>query len=387
MFLVDGFALGAVVALAVTTVIAMALEPRRLRPPLTGVALLLVFGGSVLAYVAASPWLFLAGWVLTMVPLWFEPDAVPPSARFLLLAGTLVLAAGLILDARQPDSASRTLVFALVAGAALVRQGIVPFHYWVPHALDQGGVTVLNVFLNSQLGLYALVRFGMGRLGHRPDEWLWWLGGLGIVTAIYAGLLAIVAARPRRVLGWLWVSEAAFIVSGLLNGGPEGVTGALVHWWVVSIAMALLLGVYRALEARTVAVERPADLLGLGFHAPRLAVAFVVAILALVGLPGTLGFFAEDLLFHDALEVHPWLGAGLPVAAMLSAIAGLRLFSTLFLGRRGVHVPVIVDARPVERWALAVPMILLMVGGLLPDVVVALRADTAAWIVGLLALR
>lgn len=383
MLRTDTFAVGALAALAVTTLITLLLEPPRARATAHRVLVLLVLAGTSVAYLAVSPWLFLAGWALTLVPFWFPADG-DRGPGVVLLMSTLALTVAFLLAARHGGSELPLAASALITTAALLRQGIFPFHSWVPQAFDRGELPVLNLFLNGHLGLYALIRFGLpASQAFTPDR-LRWLGGLAIVTAVYAGLLAIVARRPRRTLAWLWVSEAAFILSGIVNGAVEGVTGALVHWWVVSLASSVLIGVYGALEARTTEVETPRTYLGLGFHAPRFAVAFVVGVLALVGLPGTLGFFAEDLLFHDALVAHPLLGAGLPAAAALTAIAGFRLFATLFLGRRGIHVPQIPDVRLGERWGVTLPIVILMVGGLLPSLVVALRVDAAMWIVGLL---
>jgi NADH-quinone oxidoreductase subunit M len=89
---------------------------------------------------------------------------------------------------------------------------------------------------------------------------------------------------------------------------------------VVAFAATAMLSVYRSLEVRNSEVESPQGYLGLGFHAPRLAVFFAIAGLALIGMPGTLGFAAEDLLFHGSIESHPLLGIGLPLATALNAI-------------------------------------------------------------------
>lgn len=117
---------------------------------------------------------------------------------------------------------------------------------------------------------------------------------------------------------------------------------------------------------------------------PRLAVFFAVCGLALVGLPGTLGFAAEDLLFHGALESHPLLGLALPVATALNAITILRLFARLFLGRPVTAVADVPDARPRERWALSLCVVLLVLGGLFPQVPVSLGQPAADTVTALL---
>jgi NADH-quinone oxidoreductase subunit M len=271
----------------------------------------------------------------------------------------------------------------LIAGAALLRKGIFPFHFWIPMAFEHGSLPRLNLLLNSHLGAYLLIRMAMPLYPEQGAVALSFLGVLAIVTALYTAMLGLVAVRPRRALALLCTSQASFILAGIENRNTEGITGALVFWFVVALATTSLLAIYNALEARTTEVEAPRSYLGLGHHAPRLAAFFAVSALALVGLPGTLGFAAEDLLFHGALDSHPLLGVGLPLATALNAVNAFRLFTTLFWGRRGTMMPPIADARPRERWALSLPTVLLVGGGLFPGLAVALRAPAAATIASL----
>ena len=229
-----------------------------------------------------------------------------------------------------------------------------------------------------------MVRFAVPLLPANASEALPLAGVLTLFTSVYAAVRALAEGKPRRVLALLCVSQASFILAGLENRNVEGITGALVQWWVVAFATTGLLGVYSALEARSIEVESPKGFLGYGAVTPRLAVFFAVCGLALVGLPGTLGFASEDLLFHGALQTHPLLGIALPLATALNAITVVRLFATLFLGRRPSQCPQVPDARPRERWALAAPVLFLVFGGIFPGVLFALRSPAAERIVELL---
>lgn len=379
MFRIDLLALTSLAAYALLVVITLASAPRQ---DVTGAgrrrALGLVVLGTALAYLAASPWLFLLGWVITILPLWLEPGSYSPGVRIVHMVSTGALVLG-FLPGMQP-----ALAFGLLTLAVLLRKGLFPAHFWVPSAFENGSLSLLGLLLNGHLGAYLLIRFALPMFPEAATRALSIIGILAILTSVYGALLALNAERPRRILALLCTSQAAFILAGLENRNVEGITGALLHWWVVAFATTGLLSAYRAIEARTTEAESPQRFLGLGFHAPRLAVFFAVSALALVGLPGTLGFAAEDLLFHGALESHPLLGIGLPVATALNAITALRLLATLFMGRRGLHVPRIADALPRERWALTLPVLLLVAGGMAPAVLVSLRAPAAEWIAGLL---
>ena len=152
----------------------------------------------------------------------------------------------------------------------------------------------------------------------------------------------------------------------------EGMTGALVHWFVVTVSTTGLFGVLRLLEVRFGENLTASVHLGLAEHAPRLAVFFILFGLALVGLPGTLSFCSQDLLIHGTLSSHPQTGLLLPIAIAMNAVSILRLFTRLFLGKRRTGFTVTADALPRERWILTVSVLFVVLGGLFPNLIVGL---------------
>ena len=255
------------------------------------------------------------------------------------------------------------------------------FHYWVLDAFESTSLPVLSLLLNSHLGVYLLIRFAIPLSPEMATKAAPLLSVLAMLSSVFMAVAALAEKHPRRLLGLLCISQSAFILAGLANQTQQGITGALVQWWVVAFAITGMVSVYGAIEARHSGVRAPSGFMGLGAHAPRLATFFVICGLALVGLPGTLGFVAEDLLFHGALSAHPWLGLALPLATALNAITVLRLFAVLFLGRRAIHTVPIPDAQPRETLALAVIVVLLVVGGLMPGLLIDLRTPSASALV------
>src|SRR6185503_9107784 len=118
-----------------------------------------------------------------------------------------------------------------------------------------------------------------------------------------------------------------------------------------------LFGVLRLLEVRFGENLTASRHLGLGEHAPRLAVFFIVFGLALVGLPGTLSFCSQDLLIHGALRSHPLMGLLVLIATAMNAVTVFRLFTRLFLGKRRTGFTAVMDALPRERCILAIGII------------------------------
>lgn len=346
-----------------------------------------LLAGTLVAYSAATPPVFLLGWTLTVLPYLRDWSAKGNGSRIALLASLVLVATGNApLALWLGNSGTMLAVLALVL-ATLLRMGIFPFHFWVLDAFESTSLPTLSLLLNSHLGAYLLIRFVIPLHPTMAVSAAPALSILAMFTSVFMAVAALAEKRPRRLLGLLCISQSAFILAGLANQTVQGITGALVQWWVVAFAMTGMVTVYVALEARHSGVHAPNGFLGLGSHAPRLAVFFAVCGLALVGLPGTLGFVAEDLLFHGALSAHPWLGLALPLATALNAITVLRLFAVLFLGRRAIHTVPIPDAQPRETLALAVVVVLLVSGGLMPGILIDLRTPSANALAGFLSSR
>lgn len=382
MFRLDSLALVSMSSFAVLWAVTVAAAPRRDREGPGRWELICLLAGTLLAYAAAELPVFLAGWTLTVLPYWRGGQRGP---RLALAAGTALLALGCLLTTLPNAAGYAPVAFGAFVLAVLLRKGIFPVHFWTLDAFEHLRLPALGLFLNSHLGGYLLIRFAIPQFPGLAAEWLPQVSLLALVTSVFMAVAGLAVAQPRRVLGLLWISQGSFILAGFATSTQEGITGALLHWWVVAFATTGMISIYRSLEARTTAVRSQSGFQGLGAHAPRLAVFFAVCGLALVGLPGTLGFVAEDLLFHGALEAHPLLGVALPLATALNAITVLRLFVTLFMGKRAIHVPAIPDALPAERLAFTVVVLLLVFGGLAPAVLVALRTPSAAGLARLLA--
>jgi NADH:ubiquinone oxidoreductase subunit 4 (subunit M) len=128
------------------------------------------------------------------------------------------------------------------------------------------------------------------------------------------------------------MSEGALVAFGLGTGAIESSIAVAGVWTAVGLSTAGFAMALAALEARRgrLLLHRPS---GSYDRIPLLATAFVVLGLASVGLPGTFGFVAEDLLFGAAIGDHPWLTMALIASTGLNAMAVMRIFFFLFMGR------------------------------------------------------
>ena len=360
---------------------AIVLLPRRDSEAGTIAGLLVLLGSTLLAYSTGNLLAFLGAWILSIIPFlsatglrsrkWRPVVGLLSSSIAMALAiGFIVLRTGSFsISHLKGQSPGGVAVFSLLIVAAVCRKGIIPAQAWVADAAESGSPIPTALLLNGHFGALLVVKL-IVPLFPEMDHLFPVLSYLALATAVFVAMRALGENSPRRLLAFLALSQSACILSGLESRTAEGVTGALVHWIVVTVSTVGLFGVLRLLEVRFGENLSASRHLGLAEHAPRLAVSFAILGLALVGLPGTLGFCSQDLLISGTLTTHPLTGLLLPIATAMNAVSFFRLFSRLFLGKRRTGFTVMADALPRERWILAGIVLFVVLGGLFPNVIV-----------------
>ena len=368
---------------ALVTTITVFMSPNRDSTGSHHAGLLLLALCTLTATSAAHPLLFVLGWWGTSLPFLTGMLGRLENRRTLImgfiLSGISVAAAAMTMhpDAQGtvPELSTRGVV--LLLAAVMFRKGLFPFFPLASRPFESGNLAAANLLFNGHLGAVLVCKASLSGLNEPGAQAVRIIGDAALITALLASIRAFADRNPRRIIAFLCLSQASFILAGISTATPEGATGALLHWTVVALASTALLNIVRAVEARVTVARDPQCLLGLASRMPRLAAYFIICGLALVGLPGTLDYCAEDLLFHGALEAHPLLGLLLPLATALNAIHVVRVFQTLFLGTVHGSVGDVPDALPRERWPLLLITVFLILGGLLPAMMIPLHLPAA----------
>jgi NADH-quinone oxidoreductase subunit L len=306
--------------------------------------LLLVQGGNLL--------ILLAGWGLVglssylLIGFWHErPSAIAAAKKAFVMnaVGDATMALALFLVIQRTGSLDFEVVFThapgpggwapnLIAlgllGGAVAKSAQLPLQTWLPDAME--GPTPVSALIHAATmvtaGVYLIVRtHTLFELAPRVEELA---AGLGAVTLLLAGLIALVQVDIKRVIAYSTMSQIGYM---FLGAGLGAYTNGLFHLMTHAFFKALLF-MAAGIVIHALAGEQDLRKMGgLRQYLPGTYWAFLVGALALVGVPPFAGFFSKDSILAAALA-HGWYGQILWVAGMVGAfLTGLYTFRMLFM--------------------------------------------------------
>src|SRR6185312_2993618 len=245
--------------------------------------------------------------------------------------------------------------------AFAVKVPIFPLHSWLPVTYWQAPApaTFLLAAVMSKMGAYGLLRFCTTLFPTAAHECAGWIAVLAIIGIVYGGLLAIVQVDLKKLVGYSSVSHLGFVVLGIFAFQQQGADGALFQMIAHGLATGALFVLVGYLEKRreSTAIE---DYGGVAKLAPGLATAFMIAMLASVGLPALGNFVGEYLILQGAAYANFTWAAWAAVGVILSIVYMLWMYQRTFLGKPQQDIARFQDLS-IKEWAPIVPLIIMMV--------------------------
>lgn len=229
-----------------------------------------------------------------------------------------------------PAGALAWMAYGCLAAAA-AKSAQFPFQTWLPDAME--APTPVSALIHAatmvNAGVYLLARFYPafeGVPGWREAVML-----VGMLSALLAALMAVVATDLKRVLAYSTVSQLGYMVYAV---GAGGVFASQFHLLSHSVFKALLfLGAGAVIHS---AGTRDMRLLGgLGKRMPFVRLVFVVGGLALAGLPILNGFWSKELILEAGLEHgNPlWMLIAMLLVSGMTAFYTFRMVWLVFYGK------------------------------------------------------
>jgi len=258
-----------------------------------------------------------------------------------------------------------TVTCILLFIGAMGKSAQAPLHVWLPDSME--GPTPISALIHAATmvtaGIFMVAR--MSPLFELSEMALAVVITIGAITAFFMGLLGIVQNDIKRVVAYSTLSQLGYMTVAL---GASAYSAAIFHLMTHAFFKALL---FLAAGSVIIALHHEQDIRKMGGLRKYMPITYWTALigsLALIGFPGSSGFFSKDLLIEAVKESH-WLGQGAVYwIAYLSVLLGVfvtalytfRMFFLVFHGeeRMDNETKSHIHETP---WVVTVPLIMLAI--------------------------
>lgn len=242
-----------------------------------------------------------------------------------------------------------------------------PFHTWSPdgHASAPTAVSMLHAGVLMKLGGYGAFRVAIFLLPDAAQELSWIFIILTSFSVVYGAFGAIVQKDLKYINAYSSVSHCGLVLFAVLMMNKTAMDGAVLqmisHGLMTALFFALIGMIYGRTHTRMIN-----EMGGLMKVMPFLGVAYVIAGLASLGLPGLSGFVAEMTIFFGAfqhVDVFHRVATILAVSSIvITAVYILRVVGALLFGPiKNEHFEHLEDAKWYEKTS-TVTLILAIAG-------------------------
>jgi len=230
-----------------------------------------------------------------------------------------------------------------------------PLHTWSPdgHASAPTAVSMLHAGVLMKLGGYGCFRVAMYLMPAAANEMAWIFIILTTVSVIYGAFGAIWQKDLKYINAYSSISHCGLVIFALLMMNKTSMNGAIIqmisHGLITALFFALIGMIYGRTHTRMIN-----EMGGLMKVIPFLSVAYVIAGLASLGLPGFSGFVAEMTVFAGAFQhpdiFHRIVTILVTTSIVVTAVYILRVVGILLLGPlKDEHYEHLGDARWYEK--------------------------------------
>ena len=225
-----------------------------------------------------------------------------------------------------------------VGGAG--KSAMFPLHIWLPDAME--GPTPVSALIHAATmvvaGVYQVARLFPIYIGFAPQT-LHMIVAVGAFTAFYAAAVACVQTDIKRVLAFSTISQIGFMMVALgvctsadPHEGGLGYMASMYHLFTHAMFKALLfLGAGSIIHA--VHSNEMSTMGGLHKYMPVTHITFLIACLAIAGIPPFSGFFSKDEILAACFRYSDVVGWVMTVIAGMTAFYMFRLYYGIFWGK------------------------------------------------------
>lgn len=220
-------------------------------------------------------------------------------------------------------------VLSVLAGL-LFKAGGVPVHFWVPDAAQGTGATAAT-FLTTVPKVGALVAIYrlVSTVSPGDDSWLIVVAILAAASMFLGNLAAYWQRDPRRLLGWSTVAQVGFLLVPIAATGRSDLALPSMLFYLAAYGLANI-GAF-AVTGALPASRELRSYRGLARTRPGLAMALLISLLGLIGIPPLAVFVGKFTTATAAWDGgHGWLALLVMLNSLISLFYYIRWFGPVF---------------------------------------------------------
>ena len=230
---------------------------------------------------------------------------------------------------------SWALALIFIGGAG--KSAMFPLHIWLPDAME--GPTPVSALIHAATmvvaGVFLVARLFPLYILAAPEV-LVGIAYVGAFTSLYAAVVACVQTDIKRVLAFSTISQIGFMmvalgVSGMGGHAGTGYMASMFHLFTHAMFKALLFLCAGAI-IHTIGSNEMSKMGGLRKYMPFTHLTFLIACLAIAGIPPFSGFFSKDEILAATFAFAPQFGVFMSFVAGLTAFYMFRLYYNIFWG-------------------------------------------------------
>jgi NADH-quinone oxidoreductase subunit N len=265
------------------------------------------------------------------------------------------------------DGVPLGLLFGLVfmlAGLAF-KVSAAPFHMWTPDVYEGSPTPVTAFFATApKVAAMALIaRLIQDAFGGIPGQWGQVLAALAVASMFLGAVAAIGQRDIKRLMAYSSIAHMGYALIGLCVGTAYGVQATLIY---MAIYVTMNVGTFAFILSMERDGRPVSDIAGMNQFArkePLKALAMLVLLFSLAGVPPMLGFFGKFYVLKAAVDAGwVWLAVAGAVASVIGAFYYLRIVYFMYFGAE--QEPVDSRMAPVQ-WGMLVAVAAIMILGVI----------------------
>jgi NADH-quinone oxidoreductase subunit N len=253
-------------------------------------------------------------------------------------AGTTLFSG--IIEAAGEGQAPVGLLFGLVfvmAGLAF-KVSAVPFHMWTPDVYEGSPTPVTAFFATApkMAAMALLARVLHDAFGGVSGDWGQVLALLSLLSMFLGAVAAIGQTNIKRLMAYSSIAHMGYALMGLAAGTAFGVQAMLIY---MAIYVTMNVGTFAFIMTMQRDGQPVTDITSLNMYAkrePGRALAMLILLFSLAGVPPLVGFFGKLYVLRAAYEAGlAWLAVAGVIASVIGAFYYLRIVFYMYFGEEG----------------------------------------------------